>query len=213
MPSPPYHRIGQAVTATLTAFTVALGVVFGVGGCVQPSVTRAPAPTITDPALITDAVARLCYAVNAYTVDDLDRPAVEGDIGYLAGLQGVPSDLRAAATGYWDDPRVRDLAAPANRAVADQRRGAIVAACKTKGWKVGDRATDQPPLKYPTSQPLARAPRDRTTQPDRPSQPEPHPHQADRPRHDHPQRPAPTSRAYPWRPDPHDHTKKPPQCR
>lgn len=141
-----FHRAGQAVTAVLTAFTVALGVTFAVTGC-QPTVTRAPAPTITDPAQITAAVARLCYAVNAYTVDDLDRPAVEGDIGYLAGLQGVPADLRAAATGYWDDPRVRDLAVPANRAVADQRRGAVVTACKAKGWKAGSAASDQPPLK------------------------------------------------------------------
>lgn len=148
MPYPPaFHRAGQAVAAALTAFTVALGVTFGVGACVQPSVTREPAPVITDPATVTEAVRRLCHAVGAYTVDDLDRAAVEGDIGYLAGLQGVPPDLRAAATGYWADPRVRNLAVPANRAAADSRRGQIIATCEHHGWHPGDRATDQPPLK------------------------------------------------------------------
>lgn len=144
---------GQAITITLALVTVLGGIVLGAAACREPYSTREPAPTITDPAVITNAVNRLCYAVGAYTVDDLDRAVVEGDIAYLAGLQGVPSDLRAAATGYWDDPRVRDLDGPhdadepSGRAVADQRRGAIIAACKTKGWTAGVKASDQPPLK------------------------------------------------------------------
>jgi hypothetical protein len=148
MTSPPARRAraaGQAVTVALACVTIALGAAFGVAACVEPSATRAPAPTITDPALIRNAVARLCHAISGYTVDDLDRAPVEGDIGYLAGLQGVPADLRAAATGYWDDARVRDLDDPRNRAVADSRRGDVLAACKAKGWTVGEQATDQPP--------------------------------------------------------------------
>lgn len=138
---------GQSISITLALVTVLAGTALGISACREPYSTREPAPTITDPAKITNAVSRLCYAVGAYTVDDLNRSAVEGDIDYLAGLQGVPSDLRAAATGYWADPRVRNLDNPGNRAVADRRRGDIIAACKTKGWTAGVKASDQPPLK------------------------------------------------------------------
>lgn len=135
---------GQAVAATLMAATVALGTFLGVTGCTAPYQDRQPAPTITDPAIIKNAVSRLCYAFHNYTVDDLARPAVEGDIEYLAGLQGVPEGLATAAVGYWDDARVRTLTTD-NRKVAESRAGNVSVACRFHDWKPGQKASDQPP--------------------------------------------------------------------
>jgi hypothetical protein len=129
----------------LGAFAVAVIAVGYLAGC-APSVTREPAPTISDTTVIANAVNRLCYAFNGYTVDDLDRPVVEGDVDYLAGLQGVPGPLAANARFYWDDARVRDLTVAANRAEAEARRGTVITSCRTYGWK-GAPASDQPPRK------------------------------------------------------------------
>jgi hypothetical protein len=150
-PRHPVHRIGRAVTLTLAGGLLVLGLGLLPAAC-SPSVTREPAPTVTDPATVRNAVARLCHAFHAYTVDDLARPAVEADVEYLAGLQGVPDGLRKAAVGYWNEPGVRDLNAthdadePSNRAIANDRYGAVSAACNNHGWK-REKASDQPPKK------------------------------------------------------------------
>ncbi len=138
--------VGRVTSGALTVFTVALGVYFGVTGCVvEPSARQKTAPAVTDPVAVQQAVRRVCYAFHQYTPQDRARAAVEGDLTYLAGLQGVPADLRADIRGYWNDPNVRTPDTAAGRDAVQVAAGRVNATCWDNGWSNGLRASDQPP--------------------------------------------------------------------